>query len=108
MLLEAEPERTAVALFSVPYAAEWYWGGHEQREINSSGAVVQPPDVVDLLDERALEYPESDVVLNPGRHRFYQGFFRRAGEEWFLITINGVWRVEAPFRCAQVARRRSP
>jgi hypothetical protein len=107
MLLDFEPEREAVALFSAHYAAEWYWGSRQEGGLDSSGEIVQHPDIVDVLDERALQYPDGDFVLNPGRHRFYQGFFRAVDGTWLLVTINGVWRVEPPFRCIQVARRRS-
>ncbi|MDQ4077061.1 MAG: hypothetical protein M3220_12535 [Chloroflexota bacterium] len=105
LLEEAEAVQDAVALFSSAFAAEWYWSVlmDEASEEEAREAIVAHHDVVSLLETRAR--PHRALILNPSRHRFYQGFFRQADERWYLVTINGVWRIEPPFRCIQVARR---
>ncbi len=103
-------QRSALPLFSTPYGAEWYWENMVSAPLTGEGEwaeqIVAHADVPGMLAARARALPDAALVLNPGRHRFYQGFFRQADGVWYLVTINGVWLVEAPFRCTQVARRR--
>lgn len=111
MLLAADPIlREAIALFSSPYAAEWYWESRADVRFTGEGTYPQQlavhRDVVARLESyEPLLPPHAALILNPGRHRFYQGFFRRAEERWYLVTINGLWSVESPFRCTQLAPR---
>ncbi len=107
VLIEAKGEPgAAMLLFSDDFAAEWYWQSVADPSLGDrdEGDIVAHDDIVSLLEARAQ--PGLALLLNPGRHRFYQGFFRKAGDTWYLVTINGVWRIEPPFRCTQLARRR--
>lgn len=111
MLLAADGAvREALALFSSSNAAEWYWESLTDARFTGEGKYPQQlavhRDVVARLEAYApLLPPHAAIILNPGRHRFYQGFFRRMEQRWYLVTINGVWRVEPPFRCTQLATR---
>lgn len=98
----------SVALFTTAFAAEWFWDQvgvtlsegetHALETHRHDDTFLRLTDLEDLPDDVA-------IILNPGRHRFFQGFFRRADDQWFLVTINGVWRVESPFTLTQVAKR---
>lgn len=110
-LLHHEDENAAqesVALFSTTFAAEWFW---DQIGVNLSGEAEHATEirVHDDTFQRLTELEDLPddvaIILNPGRHRFFQGFFRRADDQWFLVTINGVWRVDPPFTLTQVAKR---
>ncbi len=108
-LLQQEGDaRESVAFFSTPFAAEWYW---EQIGVPLSGEEEVASEIVrqDHLLARltALSDLPGDVaiILNPGRHRFYQGFFRYVDQQWYLITINGLWHIASPFRLTQLAKR---
>lgn len=109
VLLPPEGDRArAVALFSAEFAAEWYWQsllGDLPPELPPVSEELCPhDDIVALLEARSRT--GLPVILNPSRHRFHQGFFRKLEAHWLLVTINGVWRVEPPFHCVQVARRK--
>ncbi len=108
-LLQQEGDaQEAVAFFTTPFSAEWYWEqigmrlsgeGEVAREITRHDSVAaRLGDLIHLPEEVA-------IILNPGRHRFYQGFFRYLDNQWYLITINGLWHVAPPFQLTQVARR---
>ena len=108
-LLQQEGDaRESIALFSTPFAAEWYW---EQIGVRLSGEgevareIVRHDDLVARLDALSDLPPDVAIILNPGRHRFYQGFFRYLDQQWYLITINGLWHLAPPFRLTQLAKR---
>jgi hypothetical protein len=108
-LLQQEGDaRESVALFSTPFAAEWYW---EQIGLPLSGdgdvarEIVRHDDLVVRLDALTDLPTDIAIILNPGRHRFYQGFFRYLDRQWYLITINGLWHLAPPFQLTQLAKR---
>lgn len=105
LLLEGSSALTeSLALFSSEFAAEWYLGqllGHPLEGDEILGHHDLPRRLAQLQEAA----PHAALLLNPGRHRFYQGFFRQIDEAWFLVTINGVWHVAPPFSCTRVARR---
>lgn len=108
-LLQQEGDATeAIALFTTPFAAEWYW---EQIGVRLSGEgevareIVRHDSLPTRLDALADLPSEVAIILNPGRHRFYQGFFRYLDHQWYLITINGLWHLSAPLQLTQVAKR---
>ncbi|MBA3532110.1 MAG: hypothetical protein H0T73_09345 [Ardenticatenales bacterium] len=110
LLLEAEQRGNgSIAFFSTPHAAEWYIENYTDALLTGEGEFAEQLVAHDALLERLEEsyaaLPHTALILNPGRHRFYQGFFRRVDGVWFLITINGIWLMTPPFRCTRVARR---
>lgn len=110
MLLPADEQGVgSVALFSTAFAAEWYWEHVVEAPLTGAGPhareLQQHLDTVARLEAIAATAPEAAIILNPGRHRFYQGFFRRVEGIWLLITISGVWRLAPPFDAHLLARR---
>lgn len=108
LLQKAEDAQEAVAFFTTPFSAEWYWEQIGMR-LSGDGEVAREIARHDTLSarlERLTDLPDDvAIILNPGRHRFYQGFFRYLDHQWYLITINGLWHVAPPFQLTQLARR---
>lgn len=104
LLADDSAHHAALPLFTTRFAADWYWQNIAHAPAPLVQAALTPHDDVPLLLDARHE-PELALILNPGRHRFYQGFFRLIDNDWYLITINGVWHIDPPFDCTQVARR---
>lgn len=108
LLQQEQDARESVALFTTPFAAEWYW---EQIGVRLSGEgevareIRSHDDLLTRLAQLTDLPAEFAIILNPGRHRFYQGFFRYLDHQWYLITINGLWHVASPFQLTQLAKR---
>jgi len=97
-----------VAFFTTAFAAEWFWEGYSVAltgEGETASQITTHADIPARLESLRDLPDEVAILLNPGRHRFYQGFFRRVDGQWYLITINGLWRVDAPFTLVHLARR---
>lgn len=64
------------------------------RELNQR-RFLDRVDLLEFLDEMESQYGRFvDIGLNPGCHRFRQGWFFKEGNTWFLETIAGVWQLQ--------------
>ena len=87
-----------------PFRVARFEPGRRQVEL-IAGASAEACEIVEIVDlparlERHLAEggPFLDIGLNSPGHRFIEGYFFRGGDGWYLRTITGNWRIEAPFR----------